>query len=358
MKGDVQLPEEAESMLAGWPVPERSESTWDAGANKILDVVASTEIGSTDNSLLAAPMPEEAGEGEQVMKSGVESKPSQSLADLAKAAIVEKEEEANELVRAGLSLAKEDDRAPEPSVAEAQSPHAESRQSGVVDIRRAKPKTDSGSGKTIGGIIAVLGVAAAVALYVSSQQKEPGQFAAGPSAPVDPAAAGLEEPAAEPAGPEPEKALEIDQLPAETGKVARATPNARSVKKLAATPEPVAAAKPEPAPNMKAEEPPDDPEMRPAAKDEATRLQPATGELTSALGAHLGAARACVAGQSAPSSALVVFGADGRVKGVTVAGPAAGTPSASCIRSALMRARVKRFAKPSFAAPTLTIRPM
>jgi hypothetical protein len=66
----------------------------------------------------------------------------------------------------------------------------------------------------------------------------------------------------------------------------------------------------------------------------------------------LGGARACVAGQDAPSSATVTFGSDGRVQSVGVSGPAAGTPAEACIKAALSKARVQPFARPSFTVST------
>ena len=92
------------------------------------------------------------------------------------------------------------------------------------------------------------------------------------------------------------------------------------------------------------------------AEGKSERLQPSTGEVQAAIGSSIGGARACVAAHDKPSRAAVTFGSDGRVKSVSVSGPAAGTPAAGCIRAALKRARVQPFAKPSFTAAA-TVRP-
>jgi hypothetical protein len=83
---------------------------------------------------------------------------------------------------------------------------------------------------------------------------------------------------------------------------------------------------------------------------------PAQGAIQGALGAQRGAARACMDGQSAPSRAAVVFGSNGKVQSVTVAGPAAGTGAESCIRKALSKASVGPFSRPTFQV-SLTITP-
>jgi hypothetical protein len=71
----------------------------------------------------------------------------------------------------------------------------------------------------------------------------------------------------------------------------------------------------------------------------------------------LGAARGCLVGQPAASSATLVFGSSGEVTSVGVNGPAAGTPAAACIKSALGKARVQPFAAPSFSLG-VTVRPL
>jgi hypothetical protein len=75
-----------------------------------------------------------------------------------------------------------------------------------------------------------------------------------------------------------------------------------------------------------------------------------------AVGSVLGNARSCVAGDREPSRARIVFDGSGVVSGVTVTGPAAGTPAESCIKAALSKARVAPFQKPNYSVDT-TIRP-
>jgi hypothetical protein len=85
--------------------------------------------------------------------------------------------------------------------------------------------------------------------------------------------------------------------------------------------------------------------------------RPSTGAAQAAVGAVLGAARGCLVGQPAASSATLVFGSSGEVTSVGVNGPAAGTPAAACIKSALGKARVQPFAAPSFSLG-VTVRPL
>jgi hypothetical protein len=101
------------------------------------------------------------------------------------------------------------------------------------------------------------------------------------------------------------------------------------------------------------------PQLRPAELQptEGISDRPSTGAAQAAVGAVLGAARACLAGQASPSSATLVFGSDGEVDSVRVSGAAAGTPAASCVESALKKARVQPFAAPSFSLG-VTVRPL
>jgi len=85
--------------------------------------------------------------------------------------------------------------------------------------------------------------------------------------------------------------------------------------------------------------------------------RPSTGAAQAAVGAVLGAARACIAGQPDPSSATLTFGSSGEVTSVSVSGAAAGTPAATCIKGALGKARVQPFAAQSFSLG-VTIRPL
>lgn len=86
--------------------------------------------------------------------------------------------------------------------------------------------------------------------------------------------------------------------------------------------------------------------------------RPSTGAVSAALGPVLMSARSCVAGQDSGPRATVTFdGPTGRVKSVTLDSSAAGSPAESCIRSALMGARLPPFADPTFTA-SVTVRPL
>jgi hypothetical protein len=93
-----------------------------------------------------------------------------------------------------------------------------------------------------------------------------------------------------------------------------------------------------------------------AAEKQALPSRPSVGAIQGAVGSVMAGARSCLAGQETGSKATVTFGADGHVKSVGVAGPAAGTPAESCVRSALMGARVPPFSEPEYSA-SFTVRP-
>ena len=102
---------------------------------------------------------------------------------------------------------------------------------------------------------------------------------------------------------------------------------------------------------------PPDPALRPAdSRGGDLPAKPSTGAVQAALGSVMNGARHCVAGDDRPSSAVVVFGSDGRVQHVTVSGAAAGKSSASCIEAQLSRARVQPFAAANFSV-SATVRP-
>ena len=97
----------------------------------------------------------------------------------------------------------------------------------------------------------------------------------------------------------------------------------------------------------------------PAAEDVRPKNvpdRPATGVVTSAVGAVKGGARSCVAGADDVSTATITFGSSGAVQSVSVSGWAAGKPAAACIQSALKGANVGPFAQPSFSF-SVSIRP-
>lgn len=83
--------------------------------------------------------------------------------------------------------------------------------------------------------------------------------------------------------------------------------------------------------------------------------KPSQGAVTGALGAVLGAARACLQPDDPVSRATVTFASAGNVTSVSVSGGAAGKPAEGCIKSALMKAKVSPFAQATYSTP-VTIR--
>lgn len=100
--------------------------------------------------------------------------------------------------------------------------------------------------------------------------------------------------------------------------------------------------------------PADDGEMDPNIPQ-----QPSMGEIQAALRPGMTAARKCVAGAGPDdevSRVSITFGSDGYVKSVTVTGWAEANGKAECIKSALQRAFVGPFWKPSISM-TYAVRP-
>ncbi len=83
---------------------------------------------------------------------------------------------------------------------------------------------------------------------------------------------------------------------------------------------------------------------------------PPQGAIQGAIGSHRQAARACLEGHDSPSRATIVFGSNGKVQSVNVAGPAAGTSAEACISRTLSKAAVGAFRRPTFSVTT-TISP-
>jgi hypothetical protein len=83
---------------------------------------------------------------------------------------------------------------------------------------------------------------------------------------------------------------------------------------------------------------------------------PAQGTLNSAMASVRPNAKACVAGATDATKAVVTFGSSGKATAVDVSGWAASNGKAACVKAALMKANVGAFSKPSYAFP-YTIRP-
>jgi hypothetical protein len=110
----------------------------------------------------------------------------------------------------------------------------------------------------------------------------------------------------------------------------------------------VSTASPPPQP---ASAPGDSPDYAPGS----VPLRPSQGAVNGALGTAMPGARACLDADAPLSHATVTFKSDGSVASVSVTGWAAGKPVESCIRTALMKARVPPFAQPTYTVPA-TIR--
>ncbi|HEY3495572.1 MAG TPA: hypothetical protein VGK73_12835, partial [Polyangiaceae bacterium] len=353
-----------------------AEPDWEALAARV-DARLS-EAPGPDDALLAAPLPEAEGESpldrlvvpRQAPAAAAPRGEAVSLADLARASVARRGgREAQKVAKEALAVATQR-RVQGERVAE-RAPAVPAR---PAPSSQRRTSSDS-RGTWIGVAIASVGLAAGFGLYFAGQRRPPEIIVQQPALP-----------AAVPAQTETRTEPERGTLAAKPGDVAR-TPTAQVIDPLpAAAPEAsaqgtvagVAGRAVEPVAKAQAsskrpfgagvaaervvlEE--DQPGVRPgpAAKPaESAPLVPAelnpgvssgdrpsTGAAQAAVGAVLGAARACIAGHSAPSSATLVFGSSGEVQRVSVSGPAAGTPAAACVESALKKARVQPFAADS-----------
>lgn len=403
---DILLPERAEALLDGWPAPPRSALEWEDAANAVMARVEGVEPTGTPDDLLAAPLPQVEGEGSLL---GAAALDEPGLANIARA-VVEAAQTATrrDVARDVLAAAEEGrrvvptrgdaetaalqgnlrrhDRAARASAPPGPVPAQEHRAHAVEVVARSelpapqsRPNKERGfAAGMFGG--AALALAACAALYISVRHHDAESLVASPSSEAARAAPVSVPPApAAPAAPgaqqEPQPVMAIDQLPASPPSLDEPAP-ARKPSSAAPT-----AAKDTLAFRVKGGASPDsdeklvleerddqNPTPAPAQKmakaapapppqqAEALAPQPSLGAVQGAIGAVMGGARSCLAGQDQGSKASITFGSDGRVKAVSVSGPAAGTPAEGCVRSALMAARVPPFSESSFSA-ALTVRP-
>jgi hypothetical protein len=405
------LPEEAESLLDGWPVPGRSALEWEDLANATVSRIRETRIGSTDDNLLDPPLPKADGEGELSEKPVEREMPPDEprLLAIAKAAVLDAaSEEAKDIARAGLKAAEhsKQSRPPAPPTRVAGHVHrgtpsgaaslqghlppSSTRPVQAVHAAQARSELPAGSKrggeKASPGVMlagAMLALAAGVALYVAvhrggptavavatSQESAQAPAAAGPQPTATTARA--EEPAAEP------HMLALDDLkpseaPAKVPEAAKVVvPTAGSSMSLVLRSKNAAPAAPAP---KKVELAEAEPQQQAVAMNEgaasaagskqssddsakqALPNHPSQGAILGAVGSVMLGARSCLAGQDEGSKVQVTFGSDGHVKAISVvSGPAAGTPAEGCLRSALMGARVSPFSEPEYAA-SITVRP-
>ncbi|MEO6598933.1 MAG: hypothetical protein ABIQ16_03610 [Polyangiaceae bacterium] len=387
-RSSADLGPKTEALLGAFPIPERD---WESDARAI--EARLSEGGAIDELLFAAPLPPEPAELNAVSatatplaNSGVRK---QSLAELARRSVEKKQAEKRELARASLAIAA--GRKPIPS--DTREPPPPSAQSAVVarhvvarDVVARAPETTLGRAEAAPSAwpklalgLPMLALAAAALLWLrppagpaplvsnslpnATSQAKPVSAAA---APVVGDAAGNEP--TSPRGIDPSTLPgEAAAKPAEVARSKTTTPgaaasaplrpNAKKVVLDEREPTAVVGAQPAvPAKTVDKGLPPDT-ALRPAdSSGGALPMKPSSGAVQAALGAVMSGARHCVAGDDAPSSAVVRFGSDGRVQGVVVSGPAAGKASGACIEAQLTRARVQPFAASNFSV-NATLRP-
>jgi hypothetical protein len=394
-----RLPERAEALLDGWPAPARGALEWEDTAGRTMARVRETVVGSTADGLLEAPLPEEGGEG------GISPAPPEDqpmLANIARAVVAagagtSSREVAREMLRAAEeerrsappappsrraygALGQAESRGQAPEAGPVQAVHEASARSELPAREREEKQRRWGIVALGGG--AALALAAGAALYVSMRAGDGRAVLAEPSAEAPRASlTSLAAPAVAPKAEAPARAIALDVLPSASEKsrqepaspapatgatkdslafrVKSASAGAGKVvleeRRDEAAPAQAAPTQAGPAaaaPNTTAAPEP--------AKNSATEPglppQPSLGAVQAAVGSVMTGARSCLAGQDSGSKATVKFGPTGRVMSIALSGPAAGTPAESCVRSALMGARVPPFSEPSFSA-SLTIRP-
>jgi hypothetical protein len=389
----------AEAALSSFPFAERD---WEQSARALEARLGESVHGSTDSALLAEPLPSEPGEPATfsatqtpLTSSGVRT---QSLAEMARRSVEQKQASERELLRASFALAAQRPsmeesaaereavsavRASVPPSAEKAAPHSVPA-AAPQSAAKAPPNQIQRGALGLG----VLALAAAALLWLRKPAPAPAAWgvatptaanavAAAPiTQAVNPANTGTsvnDGAQALPAAVDP-NSLSPESVAAKPAEVAHATQASGAAPARAAPSASASGPSPEkivledeqpsaPAPAAPAEKPadkalPPDPALRPADSTTAGSIpvKPSTGAVQAALGAVMSGARHCVAGDDAPSSAVVVFGSDGHVQSVNVSGPAAGKPSGACIQSQLSRARVQPFAQSTFSI-NATVRP-
>jgi hypothetical protein len=382
-RDDARLPARVEALLSEWPLPEKDEQEWEARAQAIQARLLDAQHKSSAD-LLRPPFPSSSGEDgadqqrasspklTDIARAVRESKPDH-LGDAARARRDSKpDQNLTEIAKASLSIASQA-RAAAPELAArvraaqaAQAPAVATPvpegPSAPAEPPRSEQRVEPAPGNRRGPLYAVIGgglaLAAALAVVVRTKNDAPTESlqAQAPAATAPAASAAPSEPpppVVEPDGVDVEDLQpgelapdsKIAQMPRHRPARPASKPEAKAARPKG--PEPQSA----PAEGIAAEPP-----LKPADGRTGLPEKPSTGAVQAALGSVIGGARSCVSGQDRPSNATIVFGSDGRVQSVTVGGAAAGTPAAGCIRSALEKARVNPFAKPTFSA-SVTIRP-
>ena len=359
-RSSSDLGSSAEATLSAFPFPERD---WENDARAVETRLLSATRGSTDDALLAAPLPSEADEPSALSatttplaNSGVRT---QSLAELARRSVEKKQASQREMAKESLAIAAQQRPIPVAPIAH------------VVPVAsdNAQPPAPVAAPTPFPKLaLALPALALAAAALFWFRPPAPAALSATtalPSAVTPSAPTAVADHHAAPARDLP-RGVDPDTLPGEAPRPTEATPSkpapTGTVAVLQTPAKPITNPRTTPAaPSNEADvvqkSLPPDPGMRPAdSSGGQLPTKPSSGAVQAALGSVLSGARHCVAGDDAPSSAVVVFGSDGRVQRVTVSGAAAGKSSASCIEAQLSRARVQPFAAPNFSV-NATVRP-
>ena len=371
----------AEAALSAFPIPERD---WESDARAIEARLEHGLLGSTQPELLAPPLPSEGDEpstlsatATPLTNSGVRT---QSLAELARRSVEKKQANERQIARESLAIAAQqrqvpiDARALREAVQRPRSePPAPPSPGPLVSAAAAvnAPVASARPWPKLALALPALALAAAALLWL--RRPEPTPLASQPLAPAAANTIATATPSALDPSAHSANALADNRSPSAEEAPRGIDPNTLPVGEPPAAEAPAVkvgsvSAKPNPSKllpkDARASEPkaneqalPPDPELRPAdSRSGELPAKPTTGAVQAALGSVMGGARHCVAGDEAPSSAVVVFGSDGRVQHVTVSGAAAGKSSATCIEAQLSRARVQPFAAASFSV-NATVRP-
>jgi hypothetical protein len=407
-RAEARLDERAEALLDGWPAPARGALEWEDAAGRTMARVRETTLGSTPGALLDAPLPVESHE-ESLSVPPAKEEP--TLADIARTMLAPEGGETSKSVAREVLLAAEEERRsapPRPFLradeeywrSGSAEPRASSREGRPVHAthettaRSDFPARDRRATRSQFGIVALgggaaLALAAGAVLYVSMQSRAARGVVTEPSAEAPravTASAGAAVVATASATTSGAHAVTLDVLPVDSEEAKTNAASGRTttadhaggldapgagthqealafhVKRAPADPSKLVLEErednPAPAPAAPAPAPPT---KGPSSGDFAPETpglppQPSLGAVQAAVGSVMTGARSCLAGQDSGSKATVKFAPTGQVASVAIAGPAAGTPAESCVRSALMGARVPPFSEPSFSA-SLTIRP-
>jgi hypothetical protein len=380
-RSSADLGPNLEAALGGFPIPDRD---WEKDAAAVEAKLSKGDLGSTDAALLAAPLPSEPGEpaaapsatATPLTHSGVRT---QSLAEMARRSVENKQAAEREMARASLALAAQQRPALPPVPPSAPRPVAAVP---VAIVNAPQSASAASPWPKLAAAAGAIALAAGV-LFWLRQPTTPAPLVstvlptatptseAKPSSVDAPGASPTAVAQLTPSGIDPnslpgentakpsETAHEKPSAPAARAPTAGAASGGPSAEKIVLEDEPektpIAAAASAEKPLEKALPP--DPALRPAdSTGGAVPTKPSTGAVQAALGSVMSGARHCVAGEDAASSAVVVFSSDGHVQSVSVSGPAAGQPSGACIQAQLSRARVQPFAAASFSV-NATVRP-